>query len=70
MSLALAEPPMARRTDATAKIDVEVLRKARVVASFKGLTLAEYLSETLEPIVDRQLKEEMDAEAKRTRPKR
>jgi hypothetical protein len=47
--------PMARvkRTDATVKVDVEVLRKAKIVAAIRDVTLAEYLSEVLRPVVER-----------------
>jgi T5orf172 domain len=41
----------------TVKVDEEVIRKARIAASYKGVTLAEYLSEALRPIVDRDIEE-------------
>ena len=43
--------PKSERNDRTAKIDATVLGWAEVVARAKGITLAEYLSETLrEPV--------------------
>lgn len=44
---------MARRSDTAVKIDAEVVRQAKVVAAFRGISLAEYLSETLRPTVAR-----------------
>jgi hypothetical protein len=49
---------MARRQDAAVKMDAEVLRKAKIVASFKDITLAEYLSELVRPLVERDLQEQ------------
>lgn len=45
--------PMAKskRNDQTAKIDAEILRRARIVAEFEEVTLAEYLSGKLRPVV-------------------
>jgi hypothetical protein len=40
-----------KRNDEVAKIDSEVLRIARAVAALRGITLAEYLSERLRPLV-------------------
>lgn len=65
MSLATLGTPMAKkkgrpptgRHDATAKIDAEVLRKAKHIAVTDGKTLAEYLTEVLEPIVERRLRQ-------------
>lgn len=66
MTTATAERPMAKRNDVVAKIDGIVLADAKVVAACKGMTLAEYLSETLRPIVAAQLQEELE---KRTKPR-
>jgi hypothetical protein len=46
---------MARRQDTAVKVDAEVIRKAKIVAAYKDVSLAEYLSEALRPIVDRDL---------------
>lgn len=48
---------MARRKDMAVKIDAEVTRKAKIVAAYKDVSLAEYLSESLRDIVDRDLTE-------------
>jgi hypothetical protein len=57
MSLLIAEQPMTRRNDVAVKIDAEVTRIAKIVAAHKDISLAEYLSETLKPIVERDLRE-------------
>jgi hypothetical protein len=40
-----------KRNDRPAKIDAEVLRVAASVAALRGITVAEYLSERLRPLV-------------------
>lgn len=55
MTVALAEKPMTKRNDVSVKLDAEVARKARIVAEFEGKPFAAFLSELLEPIVDREL---------------
>jgi hypothetical protein len=57
MATGLGKQPMTRRNDAPVKIDVEVLADARIAAAYKGLSLAEYLSEALRPIVLRDMEE-------------
>jgi hypothetical protein len=57
MSAALADREMTRRNDAAVKIDADVVRKAKTVASSRDIPLAEYLSELLRPLVDRDLKD-------------
>jgi hypothetical protein len=39
----------------TVKIDAEVIRIARIVAAYEGLTLAEFLSERLRPLMQKDL---------------
>lgn len=48
---------MTKRKDVPVKVDEEVVRKARIAASYRGIPLAEYISETLRPIVDRDIEE-------------
>lgn len=48
---------MAKRNDVSVKVDATVVNEARIAAAFKGQTLAEYLSETLRPIVARDIEE-------------
>lgn len=71
---ALLEParPMARRNDTAVKIDTEVVAEAKMVAASRGLSLAEYMSEILRPIVHRDLQEETSrrlGESPKRRPK-
>jgi reverse gyrase len=47
------------RNDISVKLDAQVARKAKLVATNRGITLAEYLTSIVEPIVARDLKEEM-----------
>jgi predicted DNA binding CopG/RHH family protein len=49
---------MAKRNDVPVKVDSEVIRVAKIAAAYKGLSLAEYLSETLRPIVARDVEQE------------
>lgn len=62
---AVMEREMVRRNDTAAKIDAGVIKDAKIVAAFRGQSLAEYLSEILRPAVTRDLENEM---AKRQRP--
>lgn len=57
MSLAVMDKEMTRRNDVPVKIDAEVVRKAKIVAAFKDIALAEYVSELLRPLVEEHLKE-------------
>lgn len=66
MTLAIQENPMARkktskpepRKDTTVKINQDVAALARMVASSRGVSLAEYLSGIVEPIARRDLESE------------
>jgi hypothetical protein len=49
--LTLADRPMTKRNDVPVKIDAEVIRVAKIAAAYRELSLAEYLSERLRPIV-------------------
>lgn len=59
---------------AQVKVDAEVVRVARIVASYREATLAEYLSELIRPLVARDLEQEQAKEqakaSKPARPKR
>lgn len=44
-----------QRSDAPVKVDREVLNKMRMIAAWRDITLTEYITETLRPIVDRDL---------------
>jgi hypothetical protein len=54
----LLECAKGKRNDVPVKVDVEVIRIAKIAAAYKGLSLAEYLSETLRPIVSRDVEHE------------
>jgi hypothetical protein len=75
MSPALLEEPLVRRNDTAVKVDSEVVSEAKMVAASRGITLAEYLTEILRPVVHSDLEEEMTRRLKagqtpRPRPKR
>ena len=55
---ALLESPMAKRNDVPVKVDADVIHVAKIAAAYKGLSLAAYLSETLRPIVSRDVETE------------
>ena len=42
---------VAKRNDVSVKIDAEVYRLVKLVATWKDMSVAEYLSQTLRPIV-------------------
>jgi hypothetical protein len=44
MPLITVERDMAKRNDVTVKVDAEAVRIAKIAASFKDMTLAEYIS--------------------------
>jgi len=58
MAIGTAEKT-ALRNDISVKLDAQVARKAKLVATNRGITLAQYLSDIVGPIVARDLKEEM-----------
>jgi hypothetical protein len=45
--------PKSERDDVTVKMDRGLVARARFVAEIRGVTLAEYLSEAVRPVVDR-----------------
>lgn len=49
--VAAPDMPRQKRNDVVAKVDSEVIRKAKIIAAFRGISLAEYLTERLEPLV-------------------
>jgi hypothetical protein len=69
MTTELDQRPMTRRNDAPVKIDVQVLADARIAAAYKGLSLAEYLSEALRPIVLRDMEEGHAQRVRQPKPK-
>lgn len=70
MTTLIAERPMTRRNDVPVKMDAEIVRKAKIVAAYRGQSLAEFLSVEMGPIVERLLMEEHAKETKGIRPAR
>ncbi len=66
---AVAEQEVARN-DISVKLDAQVARKAKLVATNRGITLAEYLTSIVAPVVARDLKEEMGKMMDEPEPKR
>ena len=62
------------RNDVQQKLDAGIVMRAKVIAVKRGIHLAEYLSELLRPLVDRDYEEEMRKEgfvkAEKREPKR
>jgi hypothetical protein len=52
------------RNDVAVKLDAEVVRVARIVAAYRNIPMAEYLSEILRPIVNRDLDDEAKKQGK------
>lgn len=59
---------MVRRNDSTAKIDADVLRMAKVVAAYRDLPLAEYLTAALRPIVENDYRAQAEQALKEAPP--
>jgi hypothetical protein len=58
MATGTLDRPMTKRNDVTVKVDADVIAEAKMVAASRDQTLAEYLSETLRPIVRKDLEGE------------
>jgi hypothetical protein len=58
------------RNDVSVKIDAQVAHKAKLVATYRGITLAEYISSVVGDVVGPHLKEEMAKMADEPKPKR
>ena len=58
------------RNDISVKLDAHVARKAKLVATNRGITLAEYLTSIVAPVVARDLKNEMGKMMDEPEPKR
>lgn len=54
MTGATATMPRKKRNDTATKIDAEIIRKAKTIAAYKEISVAEYLSNFLKPIIDRE----------------
>ncbi len=53
-----------RRFNTLVRLDDDLVIRAKKVAALKGISLAEYFSDTLRPIVDRDLSREVKKLAK------
>lgn len=51
--LGVAKMPRKKRNDLAVKIEAEIARKAKTICSYRDGTVAEYLSNLLRPLVDR-----------------
>lgn len=74
MATGLMDPTMAvKRNDVPVKVDAHVIARARIAASAKGISLAEYVTETLRPIVEKEIAEfaqsELSSDSKPKKPK-
>lgn len=64
--------PKPKRNDSSVKIESGIVRKARLITDFRDATLAEYLSDLLRPLVERdydQFKRDIQQEDKKPRQK-
>jgi hypothetical protein len=52
-SLAVADAMAKQRNDVSVKIDAEVYRLVKTVAAWRGITVAEYLTDIVKPAVAR-----------------
>lgn len=48
--------PESGRNDISVRMDADVVKNAKIVASYEGKTLAEYLSDSMAPIVARDMR--------------
>jgi hypothetical protein len=58
------------RNDVNVKIDSEVIKDAKMVAAARDITMAEYLSELLRPLVQRDLDQVFEERRKRAAEKK
>ena len=58
-----------KRNDVNVKMDADVARWCKIVSSSRGVSMAEYLSELVRPIVQRDLKAEMSKQLQPRKPK-
>jgi hypothetical protein len=57
------------RNDVAVKLDAEVAKLARIVAAYKGVPMAQYISDILRPIIQRDLEEEAGKVQKSAQPR-
>jgi hypothetical protein len=59
-----------KRNDVNVKMDAEVARKCKIVASLRGISAAEYLSERMRPLVQKDFEADMQNELRPDRGRR
>jgi hypothetical protein len=59
MSRPKGRPKSSERQDVSTKFDKALLGMARMVATAKGMSLAEYISESARPIIEKDFAREM-----------
>jgi hypothetical protein len=59
MARGKGRPRQEKRHDVSVKLDSVIVSKAKMIASARGLTLAEFLSDLLRAPVDREFTKEM-----------
>lgn len=53
MPALLEREPMAKPQSESVRLDPEIMRKARIVASIKDVSVGRYLADLLRPLVDK-----------------
>ena len=56
--------PAKGKSEVTARIDVEVMRKVKYLANVEKTTIGEYLTALLSPIVSKKYREQLNRELK------
>jgi len=64
------EKDQTKRNDVPVKVDAHVVQRGRIAAAYKGVSLAEYFSETLRPIIEADIEREHRKGTQPTPPKR
>jgi len=59
-----------KRNDVNVKMDAEVVRLCKIVSSSRGVPMAEYLSDLVRPLVQRDLKTEMSRQFQPSPPRK
>ena len=73
MTTAIAAMPRKKRNDIAVKIDAEIARQARTIASHSDVSLAQYLSGILKPIIDQRweaFRRDIGADAQAPKPRK
>lgn len=63
------EMPRQKRNDLAVKIDASLVSKAKAIAGFRGLSLAQYLSDKLREPVERDFDHFLAEQTKARKPK-